>query len=117
MSLITGSFDFLYSYQLNVTVSKDKAEATGFGLNVAATGEPILEGLDKNGSYTGELCPGKVSAYRFNAFYLALDAENAEAFTGIVDQNWLRSNDPNAVVLRGASIVGNPVWRVLYRVT
>jgi hypothetical protein len=114
---VVAGFDFLSSWQLNVTVSKSKTENTGFGLNVAVTGDPVLQGLDDNGNYTRELCPGKVSAYRFNAFYLAPDTENGDAFSGIVDQNWLRSSDPNAVALRGASFAGSPVWRVLYRVT
>ncbi|WP_019864259.1 LamG-like jellyroll fold domain-containing protein [Methylovulum miyakonense] len=114
----TGSFDFLYNWQVSATASKTKTESTGFGLNVAVTGEPILEALDSSGqNYTRQLCPGKVSAYRFNAFYLHPDAANADAFTSIVDQSWLRSSDPNAVALREASIAGNEVWRVLYRVT
>ncbi|MFZ2450024.1 MAG: LamG-like jellyroll fold domain-containing protein [Methylovulum miyakonense] len=117
MGVVAG-FDFLNNWQVSATASKTKAESTGFGLNVAVTGEPILEALDSSGqNYTRQLCPGKVSAYRFNAFYLHPDPVNADAFTSIVDQGWLRSSDPNAVALREASIAGNEVWRVLYRVT
>lgn len=119
---VVGSFDYLGGQQIDVTVSKSRTDASGFGLTVTAVGDPILLGWDQaansgSGAYTTTPIPGKVTAYRFNAFYLAPSSDNASNFKSIVDPVWYRSDDPNAVALRSASVDGNLVWRVLYRVT
>ena len=118
-----SSVDFLAGQTIDVTVTKSETDTSQFGLNVAVTGEPLLLGYDPTlnngaGGYTSEACPGKVDTYRFYTYYLAPSTDNAEVFsTQVVDQNWLRSADANAVALRSASIGGQSVWRVLHRVT
>jgi PKD repeat protein len=64
--------------------------------------------------------PGKVDAYRFMTFRLEPTSDSFDAFFNtVVDQEWLQSDDPNAVALRGARQPGKkpPCWRVLHRVT
>ncbi len=63
--------------------------------------------------------PGKVDAYRFMSFYLKPDKEHFKDFKNkVIDQEWLNSNDPNAVALSQAIAKenGSP-WRVMHRVT
>jgi hypothetical protein len=113
-----AGFDYMAGQQIDITLTKSRTDSSGFGLGVQLTGDPILLGWNQlQNSYDAVPCPGKVTAYRFNAFYMAPDTANADAFESVVDQNWLRSDDPNAVALREATIAGQSVWRVLYRVT
>lgn len=114
-----ASFDYMAGQQIDITLTKSRTDASGFGLGVQLAGDPILLGWNQQqNNFSAAPCPGKVTAYRFNAFYLAPDSANADEFNKrVVDQNWLRSDDPNAVALREATISGQSVWRVLYRVT
>jgi large repetitive protein len=117
-----GGFDFLGGQQIDVNVSKSRTDSSGFGLTLTVPGDPILLGWNQtanngSGAYSTGPCPGKVSAYRFNAFYLAPSTKNSETFQSIVDPIWLRSDDPSAIALRSAKIADHSFWRVLYRVT
>ena len=123
--LIGGFFtlDWMAGFKIDISVTKTRTMASAFGLNVAVTGEPALltwdekGGKDGKGQYSANPTPGKVASYRFNTFYLPPDTDNGNVLMDtVVDSNWLRSNDPDAVTLRSAR-VGNPAWRVLYRVT
>lgn len=65
---------------------------------------------------------GLVDAYRFMTFYLAPEpGNNTEFWSRVVNTQWLRTNDPNAVALRQVfekqADKTPPCWRVLHRVT
>ena len=117
------NFDFMAGQQLDVTVSKAKTTNTSFGMTVTAVGESFLPtwitdtSAAAGGYYTTNPAPGKVDAYRFMTIYLPPSADNASVFSDdVIDDDWLRSEDPNAVALRQADVSGS-VWRVLHRVT
>lgn len=63
--------------------------------------------------------PGKVDAYRFMTFYLQPDKEHFKDFKNkVIDQEWLNSNDANAIALSQAINKENGApWRILHRVT
>jgi hypothetical protein len=118
-----ASFDLLFGHQLDITVSKSQTANTNFGLSVSAAGESFLpfwvtdSSVSAGGYYTSFPAPGKVDCYRFMTFYLPPSPDNASVFNNeVIDDDWLRSEHPNAVALRSAD-VSSAVWRVLHRVT
>lgn len=126
-ALVGGFFtlDWLAGFKIDITATKTRTKANTFGLNVAVVGEPALLGGwdDASKSYSDKPVPGKVASYRFNTFYLPPDGSNGNVLMkgdgrqpAVVDDEWLRSNEPDAVTLRTAN-TANPAWRVLHRVT
>ena len=125
-AMIGGFFtlDWLAGFKIDITATKTRTKANTFGLNVAVVGEPALLGWDDaSKTYSDKPVPGKVASYRFNTFYLPPDAGNGSILMkaeglqpAVVDDEWLRSNEPDAVTLRTAN-TANPAWRVLHRVT
>ncbi len=136
---LTFSLDALFGGHVDVTMTKSAEATTGFGLSVSLGVGPDLSsagsGLSANvfQQVTDDYCSvgskklktntpasGMVDAYRFMTFYLAPTANNfTEFFNRVVNQDWLASNDPNAVALRSARASGQspPCWRVMHRVT
>jgi hypothetical protein len=112
------SVDWMGGFKIDISVTKSRTKNSVFGLNVGVTGEPALLTWDqKQTKYGTKPTPGKVAAYRFLTLYLPPDDDNGKTLMDqVVDRNWLRSNDADAVTLRSAR-VANPAWRVLYRVT
>lgn len=68
-------------------------------------------------NYAASALPGKVKSYRYKTFYLAPNKDNFTNFKDIVDEDWLKSAEPDAVALVKALVNTNEVWRVLHRVT
>lgn len=123
LNLVAGSDGLVYQIVPSVT--------SGAGL-------PTSDNIDTNFSYqqpqpsyatgnanglSGNLepydRPGKTKLFRTLAFYLQPKQENADDFwSTVVDQNWLASDDSDAVALRSAKKSNNSVpWRLFYRVT
>jgi hypothetical protein len=102
---------------LTQTMSKTEARSKGFQLNVDLSGLEYKGITDYNDR---PIMPGeKVDRYRFMSFYLEGSTNNFhDFFSYVVDPEWLRSNDEEAVALRQAQ-AGKPnkAWRVLHRVT
>ena len=102
---------------LTQTMSKTEARSKGFELNVDLSGLEYKGITDYNDR---PILPGeKVDRYRFMSFYLEGSTNNFhDFFNYVVDPEWLRSNDEEAVALRQAQ-AGKPnkAWRVLHRVT
>lgn len=126
-AMVGGFFtlDWLAGFKIDITATKTRTKANTFGLNVAVVGEPALLGGwdDATKTYADQPVPGKVASYRFNTFYLPPDTANGNTLMkgdglvpAVVDEDWLRSNEPDAVTLRTAN-TANPAWRVLHRVT
>ncbi|MCA2720029.1 LamG-like jellyroll fold domain-containing protein [Microcystis sp. M169S2] len=102
---------------LTQTMSKTEARSKGFELNVDLSGLEYKGITDYNDR---PIMPGeKVDRYRFMSFYLEGSSNHFhDFFNYVVDPEWLRSNDEEAVALRQAQ-AGKPnkAWRVLHRVT
>ncbi|CAD5983807.1 LamG domain-containing protein [Planktothrix agardhii] len=102
---------------LTQTMSKTEARSKGFQLNVDLSGLEYKGITDYNDR---PILPGeKVDRYRFMSFYLEGSTNHFhDFFNYVVDPEWLRSNDEEAVALRQAQ-AGKPnkAWRVLHRVT
>jgi hypothetical protein len=102
---------------LTQTMSKTEARSKGFELNIDLSGLEYKGITDYNDR---PIMPGeKVDRYRFMSFYLEGSTNNFhDFFSYVVDPEWLRSNDEEAVALRQAQ-AGKPnkAWRVLHRVT
>ncbi|MFM6373480.1 MAG: LamG-like jellyroll fold domain-containing protein [Microcystis panniformis] len=102
---------------LTQTMSKTEARSKGFELNVDLSGLEYKGITDYNDR---PILPGeKVDRYRFMSFYLEGSSNHFhDFFNYVVDPEWLRSNDEEAVALRQAQ-AGKPnkAWRVLHRVT
>ena len=102
---------------LTQTMSKTEARSKGFELNVDLSGLEYKGITDYNDR---PIMPGeKVDRYRFMSFYLEGSTNHFQDFFNyVVDPEWLRSNDEEAVALRQAQ-AGKPnkAWRVLHRVT
>ncbi|MEY3868423.1 MAG: hypothetical protein RLZZ338_2314 [Cyanobacteriota bacterium] len=102
---------------LTQTMSKTEARSKGFELNVDLSGLEYKGITDYNDR---PILPGeKVDRYRFMSFYLEGSTNHFhDFFNYVVDPEWLRSNDEEAVALRQAQ-AGKPnkAWRVLHRVT
>jgi len=102
---------------LTQTMSKTEARSKGFELNVDLSGLEYKGITDYNDR---PILPGeKVDRYRFMSFYLEGSTNHFQDFFNyVVDPEWLRSNDEEAVALRQAQ-AGKPnkAWRVLHRVT
>jgi hypothetical protein len=131
-----ASLDALWGGHIKTKVMKTKEEGASFGMNVKANAENFLAKIAPNqppspppGAFPiiynyQQDCPGKVSEYRFMAFYLAPNLNNFEEFQNqVVDQDWLERTgafnfyDPDAAAMKEALSNANEVWRVLYRVT
>jgi hypothetical protein len=102
---------------LTQTMSKTEARSKGFELSVDLSGLEYKGITDYNDR---PIMPGeKVDRYRFMSFYLEGSTNHFhDFFNYVVDPEWLRSNDEEAVALRQAQ-AGKPnkAWRVLHRVT
>jgi hypothetical protein len=102
---------------LTQTMSKTEARSKGFELNIDLSGLEYKGITDYNDR---PIMPGeKVDRYRFMSFYLEGSTNHFhDFFNYVVDPEWLRSNDEEAVALRQAQ-AGKPnkAWRVLHRVT
>jgi hypothetical protein len=102
---------------LTQTMSKTEARSKGFELNIDLSGLEYKGITDYNDR---PIMPGeKVDRYRFMSFYLEGSTNHFhDFFSYVVDPEWLRSNDEEAVALRQAQ-AGKPnkAWRVLHRVT
>ncbi|MCF3609285.1 LamG domain-containing protein [Planktothrix agardhii 1033] len=102
---------------LTQTMSKTEARSKGFELNVDLSGLEYKGITDYNDR---PIMPGeKVDRYRFMSFYLEGSTNHFQDFFNyVVDPEWLRSNDEEAVALRQVQ-AGKPnkAWRVLHRVT
>ncbi|GDZ94994.1 hypothetical protein PA905_31740 [Planktothrix agardhii CCAP 1459/11A] len=102
---------------LTQTMSKTELRSKGFELNVDLSGLEYKGITDYNDR---PIMPGeKVDRYRFMSFYLEGSTNHFQDFFNyVVDPEWLRSNDEEAVALRQAQ-AGKPnkAWRVLHRVT
>ncbi len=102
---------------LTQTMNKTEARSKGFELSVDLSGLEYKGITDYNDR---PIMPGeKVDRYRFMSFYLEGSTNHFhDFFNYVVDPEWLRSNDEEAVALRQAQ-AGKPnkAWRVLHRVT
>ncbi|TRT80902.1 MAG: LamG domain-containing protein [Microcystis sp. M_OC_Ca_00000000_S217Cul] len=107
----------LATVNLTQTMSKTEARSKGFELSVDLSGLEYKGITDYNDR---PIMPGeKVDRYRFMSFYLEGSTNHFhDFFNYVVDPEWLRSNDEEAVALRQAQ-AGKPnkAWRVLHRVT
>jgi hypothetical protein len=107
----------LATVNLTQTMNKTEARSKGFELNVDLSGLEYKGITDYNDR---PILPGeKVDRYRFMSFYLEGSTNHFhDFFNYVVDPEWLRSNDEEAVALRQAQ-AGKPnkAWRVLHRVT
>lgn len=107
-------------YNLTRTATKARESGRNFELGAELNVESFLQKYDAQAQkFDGESTPGKVSAYRFNSYYLAPNRAHFQTFFNkVVQQDWLRfSNQPEAVALREAMGQTNLVWRVMHRVT
>ena len=68
----------------------------------------VAGGMEDAYDMEGPDAPGKVNDYRFKTFYLGGDKDNYKALVGqggdlpVIDPDWLKGNDPNAVALSEA---------------
>lgn len=115
-----AELDALFGGHLDVSVVKDQADQSAFGLKVQVEGDGFINQFDpETGQYLSTPAPGKVDTYRFMSFYLAPKADHFDTFfSTVVDPLWLRtSQDANARALREAEAEKNRIWRVMHRVT
>lgn len=112
----------LIGANLTRTARKSKESSRNFELGVDLEVESFLQKYNPGAeppAFDGVSTPGKVTAYRFNSYYLAPKKEHFQSFfSQVVQQDWLHfSNQSEAVALREAMSQVNRVWRVMHRVT
>lgn len=114
---------FTRGHHWTLNMEKSKNVESSIQLDVSVAPDPHLGALTKqsDGSfvYSSTPEPGKVSAYRFNTFYLASSKDNYQAlFSKVIDKGWLASNHPDAKALRQAqSKEEGSAYRIFHRVT
>ncbi len=128
---LTFELEAMVGGHLNLTNQKQEDSSNSFGMSIELDVEHDVnvqsqeqaDLLGKSGMFDEDgnpiKAPGKVDAYRFMTFYLKPDKEHFRDFKNkVIDQEWLNSNDPNAVALNQAiSKENGSPWRILHRVT
>jgi hypothetical protein len=122
--------DALFGGHIDTTVTKSQSSETAFELEVEidkVENDLYEHTYDEEGNWFYTLKngrpqkkPGKVDAYRFMTFFLAPKNDYHDLFFDkVVDQGWLKSDDPGALALRQArDDTRRPAaWRIMHRVT
>lgn len=113
---VSAQLTAMAQMSMTQTINKTETHTKGIEMLVDLSG---MESIGITDYDDRPLLPGeKVDRYRFMSFYLEGSTDNYnDFFRTVVNPEWLRSSDEEAVMLRKAMGKPNKAWRILHRVT